>query len=74
MAARAKPKAPTGSIDKLLAAKEIVTHCGSGAHANATMAAAAAALADGHPGGSVLVRHVPPANRPPRQPQPPPHR
>jgi anion-transporting ArsA/GET3 family ATPase len=55
--------ASTGSIDQLLAAKEIVIHCGSGGVGKTTTAAAAAAEAAVHLGGKVLVLTVDPARR-----------
>jgi anion-transporting ArsA/GET3 family ATPase len=55
--------ASTGSIDQLLAAKEIVIHCGSGGVGKTTTAAAAAAMAAVHHGGKVLVLTVDPARR-----------
>jgi anion-transporting ArsA/GET3 family ATPase len=62
MAPRRK-KASTGSIEQLLAAKEIVIHCGSGGVGKTTTAAAAAAMAAVHHGGKVLVLTVDPARR-----------
>ena len=62
MAPRRKA-ASTGSIEKLLAAKEIVIHCGSGGVGKTTTAAAAAAMAAVHHGGKVLVLTVDPARR-----------
>ncbi|MET0729038.1 MAG: ArsA-related P-loop ATPase [Acidimicrobiales bacterium] len=56
-------KASTGSIEQLLAAKEIVIHCGSGGVGKTTTAAAAAAMAAVHLGGKVLVLTVDPARR-----------
>ncbi|MEO6318483.1 MAG: ArsA-related P-loop ATPase [Acidimicrobiales bacterium] len=53
----------TGSIEQLLAAKEIVIHCGSGGVGKTTTAAAAAAMAAVHHGGKVLVLTVDPARR-----------
>ena len=55
--------ATTGSIEQLLAAKEIVIHCGSGGVGKTTTAAAAAAMAAVHHGGKVLVLTVDPARR-----------
>jgi anion-transporting ArsA/GET3 family ATPase len=55
--------ASTGSIEQLLAAKEIVIHCGSGGVGKTTTAAAAAAMAAVHHGGKVLVLTVDPARR-----------
>ena len=61
-------KASTGvpakaSFEQLLAAKEIVIHCGSGGVGKTTSAAAAAAMAAVHLGGKVLVLTVDPARR-----------
>jgi anion-transporting ArsA/GET3 family ATPase len=58
---RAAPKA--GSLEQLLAAKEIVIHCGAGGVGKTTTAAAAAAMAATHLGGKVLVLTVDPAKR-----------
>ncbi len=63
MAARKRQKASTGSLEQLLAAKEIVIHCGSGGVGKTTTAAAAAAMAAVHLGGKVLVLTVDPARR-----------
>ncbi len=63
VARRKKQKASTGSIQQLLAAKEIVIHCGSGGVGKTTTAAAAAAMAAVHHGGKVLVLTVDPARR-----------
>jgi anion-transporting ArsA/GET3 family ATPase len=52
-----------GSIEQLLAAKEIVIHCGSGGVGKTTTAAAVAAMAAVHHGGKVLVLTVDPAKR-----------
>src|SRR5205085_11784044 len=52
-----------GSIEQLLAAKEIVIHCGSGGVGKTTTAAAVAAMAAVHHGGKVLVVTVDPAKR-----------
>jgi anion-transporting ArsA/GET3 family ATPase len=52
-----------GSIDSLLASKEIVIACGSGGVGKTTTAAAAAAMAAVHHGGRVLVVTVDPAKR-----------
>jgi anion-transporting ArsA/GET3 family ATPase len=60
---RKKQKASTGSLEQLLAAKEIVIHCGSGGVGKTTTAAAAAAMAAVHLGGKVLVLTVDPAKR-----------
>ena len=62
-AGRKKQKASTGSLEQLLAAKEIVIHCGSGGVGKTTTAAAAAAMAAVHLGGKVLVLTVDPAKR-----------
>jgi anion-transporting ArsA/GET3 family ATPase len=57
-------RAPAGtSLEQLLAAKEIVIHCGSGGVGKTTTAAAAAAMAAVHLGGKVLVLTVDPARR-----------
>src|SRR3984893_15556499 len=53
----------SGSIEQLLAAKEIVISCGSGGVGKTTMAAAAAAMAAVRQGGKVLVLTVDPAKR-----------
>ena len=63
MPAKRKQAASTGSIQQLLAAKEIVIHCGSGGVGKTTTAAAAAAMAAVHHGGKVLVLTVDPARR-----------
>src|SRR5690349_12289022 len=55
--------ATTGSVEQLLAAKDIVIHCGSGGVGKTTTAAAAAAMAAVHHGGKVLVLTVDPARR-----------
>ncbi|HZQ84427.1 MAG TPA: ArsA-related P-loop ATPase, partial [Acidimicrobiales bacterium] len=52
-----------GSIEQLLAAKEIVISCGSGGVGKTTTAAAAAAMAAVRHGGKVLVLTVDPAKR-----------
>jgi anion-transporting ArsA/GET3 family ATPase len=52
-----------GSVEQLLAAKEIVIHCGSGGVGKTTTAAAVAAMAAVHHGGKVLVLTVDPAKR-----------
>jgi anion-transporting ArsA/GET3 family ATPase len=52
-----------GSLDGLLAAKEIVVACGPGGVGKTTTAAAAAAMAACHQGGRVLVLTVDPAKR-----------
>jgi anion-transporting ArsA/GET3 family ATPase len=61
--ARGRQAPTTGSIEQLLAAKEIVIHCGSGGVGKTTTAAAAAAMAAVHHGGKVLVLTVDPARR-----------
>jgi anion-transporting ArsA/GET3 family ATPase len=53
----------SGSLESLLAAKEIVIHCGSGGVGKTTTAAAAAMQAAVHLGGKVLVLTVDPARR-----------
>src|ERR687893_1466788 len=52
-----------GTLERLVAAKEIVIHCGSGGVGKTTTAAAAAAMAATHLGGKVLVITVDPARR-----------
>jgi anion-transporting ArsA/GET3 family ATPase len=52
-----------GTIEQLLAAKEIVIHCGSGGVGKTTTAAAVAAMAAVRHGGKVLVLTVDPARR-----------
>src|SRR5688572_7657373 len=59
--ARAPKDTPT--LERLVAAKEIVIHCGSGGVGKTTTAAAAAAEAAVHLGGKVLVLTVDPAKR-----------
>ena len=61
--ARKRQAPSTGSIEQLLAAKEIVIHCGSGGVGKTTTAAAVAAMAAVHHGGKVLVLTVDPARR-----------
>src|SRR3954471_24983330 len=64
--ARPRPKGTegrAGSIEQLLAAKEIVISCGSGGVGKTTTAAAAAAMAAVRLGGRVLVLTVDPARR-----------
>jgi anion-transporting ArsA/GET3 family ATPase len=61
--ARTKQQASAGTLEQLLAAKEIVIHCGSGGVGKTTTAAAAAAMAAVHLGGKVLVLTVDPARR-----------
>ncbi|MGH9091693.1 MAG: ArsA family ATPase [Acidimicrobiales bacterium] len=60
-----EPRRPPrrGSLDGLLAAKEIVIACGPGGVGKTTTAAAAAAMAACHHGGRVLVLTVDPARR-----------
>jgi anion-transporting ArsA/GET3 family ATPase len=53
----------SGSVEQLLAAKEIVISCGSGGVGKTTTAAAIAAMAAVHHGGKVLVLTVDPAKR-----------
>jgi anion-transporting ArsA/GET3 family ATPase len=60
--ARGRPKEDC-SLEQLLAAKEIVIHCGSGGVGKTTTAAAAATEAAIHLGGKVLVLTVDPARR-----------
>jgi len=62
---RRPPPSPAraGSLDQLLAAKEIVVSCGSGGVGKTTIAAAAATMAAVHHGGRVLVLTVDPARR-----------
>ena len=52
-----------GSVEQLLAAKEIVVACGSGGVGKTTTAAALAAMAAARQGGKVLVLTVDPARR-----------
>src|SRR6188472_626264 len=63
MAGKRKAPTSTGSIEQLLATKEIVIHCGSGGVGKTTTAAAAGAMAAAHLGGKVLVLTVDPAKR-----------
>jgi anion-transporting ArsA/GET3 family ATPase len=58
-----KTEARAGSIEQLLAAKEIVVCCGSGGVGKTTTAAALAAMAATRHGGRVLVLTVDPARR-----------
>ena len=53
----------TGSIDRLLASREIVVACGPGGVGKTTTAAAAATMAAARIGGKVLVLTVDPARR-----------
>ncbi len=57
------PNAVVGSIEQLLAAKEIVICCGAGGVGKTTTAAAAAAMAGLSLGGKVLVLTIDPARR-----------
>ena len=57
----ADPEAAT--LQRLVAAKEIVIHCGSGGVGKTTTAAAVATMAATHLGGKVLVLTVDPARR-----------
>lgn len=52
-----------GTLEQLLATKEIVISCGSGGVGKTTTAAASAAMAASHIGGKVLVLTVDPARR-----------
>ena len=61
--ARSTRTRSSGSLEQLLAAKEIVICCGSGGVGKTTTAAAAAAMAATHLGGKVLVVTVDPARR-----------
>ncbi len=54
---------PAGTLEQLVAAREIVITCGSGGVGKTTTAAAAAAMAATHIGGKVLVLTVDPAKR-----------
>jgi len=60
---RRSAPAPVGSLEELLATREIVVSCGSGGVGKTTTAAAAAAMAATHLGGKVLVLTVDPARR-----------
>jgi anion-transporting ArsA/GET3 family ATPase len=62
MARRSRSGVP-GSLEQLLAAKEIVICCGSGGVGKTTVAAAAGAMAATQLGGKVLVVTVDPARR-----------
>ena len=57
------PNEAPGTVEALLAAKEIVVVCGPGGVGKTTVAAAAAAMAACHQGGKVLVVTVDPARR-----------
>ena len=65
MAPRRKPEPEerAGTLEQLLAAKEIVISCGSGGVGKTTTAAAAATMAAARHGGKVLVLTVDPAKR-----------
>jgi len=54
---------PAGTLEQLLATKEIAISCGSGGVGKTTTAAAAGAMAAAHLGGKVLVLTVDPAKR-----------
>ncbi len=58
-----RPAPREGSLDGLLAAKEIVVACGPGGVGKTTTAAALAAMAACHHGGKVLVLTIDPARR-----------
>ena len=62
---RTGPASPTsaGTLEQLLASREIVVTCGSGGVGKTTTAAAAAAMAASQLGGKVLVLTVDPARR-----------
>ncbi|HXQ62880.1 MAG TPA: ArsA-related P-loop ATPase [Acidimicrobiales bacterium] len=55
--------APSGSLDGLLASREIIVACGPGGVGKTTTAAAAAAMAAARGGGKVLVLTIDPARR-----------
>ncbi len=61
--ARRKATVPVGSLEQLLAAKEVVVTCGSGGVGKTTSAAALGAMAAARLGGRVLVVTVDPARR-----------
>ena len=65
MAPRRAPSKPVGrgSLDGLLASREIIVACGPGGVGKTTTAAAAAAMAAAHSGGKVLVLTIDPARR-----------
>jgi len=58
-----RPKAAPGTLEALLAAREIAIVCGPGGVGKTTVAAAAAAMAASRQGGKVLVLTVDPARR-----------
>ena len=58
-----RKRATDGTLDGLLASREIVVACGPGGVGKTTTAAAAAAMAASHIGGKVLVLTVDPARR-----------
>ena len=60
---RAEPPARRGTLDQLLASKEIAVACGPGGVGKTTVAAALGAMAACHHGGRVLVLTVDPARR-----------
>jgi anion-transporting ArsA/GET3 family ATPase len=63
MAERGDAMAEAGTLEQLLATKEIAISCGSGGVGKTTTAAAAGAMAAVHLGGKVLVLTVDPARR-----------
>jgi len=65
MAPRRTPEAPAGrgSLENLLASREIIVACGPGGVGKTTTAAAAAAMAAARGGGKVLVLTIDPARR-----------
>jgi anion-transporting ArsA/GET3 family ATPase len=65
MAPRRSPAVPVaaGSLDGLLASREIIVACGPGGVGKTTTAAAAAAMAAARGGGKVLVLTIDPARR-----------
>ena len=65
MTPRRAPASPAGpgSLDGLLASREIIVACGPGGVGKTTTAAAAAAMAAAHGGGKVLVLTIDPARR-----------
>jgi len=62
-ATRRPTSADTATLERLVSAKEIVIHCGSGGVGKTTTAAAVATMAATHLGGKVLVLTVDPARR-----------